>query len=119
MGLLSVDLERHRAGIRKMASIEKADLIALPKPGILDLLKTCLEQYVGAEQTLEKAAIEDDHKYLFKLHEAVEASYRNAVKIGKRPEADKMLEKFAGWKYLKGQPGEVGDFHPFPAPDEK
>lgn len=119
MGLLSVDLERHRSGIRKVATIEKATPVMQKKASTLDILKVCLEQFAGADTAMEKSASEEDRSRLFILHESVEVAYRDAVKAGKRPDADALTEKFAGWKYLKGQPGEAGDLHPFPAPGEK
>lgn len=119
MGLLSVDLERHRAGIRKVSYIEKVTPVAKKTASSLDTLKVCLEQFAGADTAMEKAASEEDRSRLFALHQAVETAYRETVKAGKRPDADALIEKFAGWKYLKGQPGEAGDLHPFPAPGEK
>lgn len=119
MGLLSVDLERHRSGLRKVSYIEKATPVMQKKASILDILKVCLEQFAGADTAMEKSASEADRGRLFTLHEAVEVAYRESVKAGKRPEADLEIDKFAGWKYLKGQPGEAGDLHPFPAPGEK
>jgi hypothetical protein len=119
MGLLSADLERHRSGLRKVSYIEKATPVIQQKASTLDILKVCLEQFAGADAAMEKSASEPDRSRLFTLHEAVEVAYRESVKAGKRPDADTMLDKFAGWKYLKGQPGETGDLHPFPAPGEK
>jgi len=119
MGLLSADLDRHRSGIGKVAFLTKASEPAIKRPTPSELLKICLEQYTGATQTLEKSATETDYRYLHDLHKAVEAAYRSAVKLGKRDEADKVVEKFAEWKYLKGQPGQEGDLHPFPVPNEK
>lgn len=119
MGLLSADLERHRSGLRKVSFIEKATPVIQKKASAMDTLKVCLEQFAGADTAMEKAASEEDRGRLFILHEAVEVAYRESVKAGKRPEADALTDKFAGWKYLKGQPGEAGDLHPFPAPGEK
>jgi hypothetical protein len=119
MGLLSADLERHRSGLRKVSHIEKATPVIQKKASAMDILKICLEQFAGADTAMEKSASDDDRSRLFTLHEAVETAYRESVKAGKRPEADTLVDKFAGWKYLKGQPGEAGDLHPFPAPGEK
>lgn len=116
MGLLAADLASHRQrlipahALRKEARV-KEEL----RP--LDLLRGSLELYAGAELTLEKSASTEDHTRLFQLHAGVEKAYRDAVKEGKKPEADALLDKFAGWKYLKGAPGQVGDKHPLPAPE--
>lgn len=115
---MTADLERHRSGSRKTASLEKSDAPA-PKATPLDILKVCLEQHAGAAASLQKTASDEECTYLYDLHRAVERAYRLTVKVGKRPEANALLDKFAGWVYLKGQPGEAGDMHPFLAPGEK
>jgi hypothetical protein len=111
MGLLAADLKRLRS---KTASE------APPKPvRQIENLRDELERYAGAEHSLQKEASAQDHERLFVLHGNVETTYREAVKIGKRKEANVLLDKFAGWTYLKGSPGVPGDMTPFPVPDEK
>jgi len=92
---------------------------SIMKPDPVESLRAALELYAGATQAIEKTAGETEHQRLWTLHGQAETAYRNAVKLGKRPEANAMLDKFAGWSYLKGQPGEPGDLHPLPAPEEK
>jgi hypothetical protein len=118
MGLLAADLERLRSHMNApVARISKTASMAKPEP--VETLRSALELYAGAAQATEKTAGDDEHKRLWSLHEQAEAAYRNAVKLGKRVEASAVLDKFAGWSYLKGQPGEQGDLHPLPAPEEK
>jgi hypothetical protein len=119
MGLLSADLQRHRTSLVKSAFLVKADQPKEKRASAVDVLRATLEQYAGADRSIEKSASQEDHTRLYNLHRAVEASYREAVKAGKRSEADTELSKFSGWAYLKGQPGEEGDLHPFPVPAEK
>ena len=83
------------------------------------MLETGLDRYAGACSTIEKSASENDSEKLWTLHGEVEKDYRWAVREGKRAEANELIDKYAGWAYLKGAPGEPGDLHPFPAPDEK
>ena len=101
-------------GMKKEASEETS---VHPPP--LEFLRVALECFAGADASLEKSASEKDTVRLYQLHEEVEKSYRSAVKAGKRNEADALLGKFSGWRYLKGMPGEAGDLHPLPAPEEK
>jgi hypothetical protein len=118
MGLLAADLERLRSHMNAPAArISKTASMSKPEP--VETLRAALELYAGATQATEKTAGDDEHKRLWTLHLQAEAAYRNAVKLGKRVEASAVLDKFAGWSYLKGQPGEPGDLHPLPAPEEK
>lgn len=118
MGLLSADLEVHRRSIKKIAAVKPHEEdVALPGP--VDQLKIAIELYAGAGQGSEKVASESDLKHLYNLHKGVESSYRETVKAGRKVEADQLLDKFSGWRWLKGAPGEPGDLHPLPAPDEK
>lgn len=118
MGLLSADLELHRRSIKKIASVKPHEEdVAQPTP--VDSLKIAIELYAGADHGSEKTASDADLKRLHVLHKGVESSYREAVKAGKKVEADQLLDKFSGWRWLKGAPGEPGDLHPLPAPDEK
>ena len=112
MGLLTADLDRYRRALPKSASFAQ-------KPGAVEVLRNALEKFSGADSVLEKAASAEDSARLWELHKAAEAAYREAVKAGKKPEADATLDKFSGWKWLKGAPGEPGDLHPMPAPDEE
>lgn len=115
---MTADLARHRQGLTKRASLDKPEAPP-PPPTPIDLFKVCLEQHAGAANSLDKTASDQDFGHLYALHRAVETAYRGCVKVGKRPEANAMLEKFSGWSYLKGQPGEAGDMHPFVLPGEK
>lgn len=92
-----------------------------PIPGIdpVDVLRSKLAEHAGLQSATEKTASAEDNSRLYELHREVEMVYRASVKLGKRPEADALLDKFAGWRYLKGQPGEAGDLTPLPAPEEK
>lgn len=115
MGLLSADLERYRIRHAKTAGE-----VPLEKPVTpLDILQSRLAEYAGMGQATEKTASSQDLERMYAIHREVEQAYRAAVKVGKRPEADAALDKFSGWRYLKGQPGEPGDMKPFPAPDSK
>ena len=95
--------------------------VFVPLKGVnpVDILRSRLAEHAGFETATEKTASADDHGRLYALHREDEMIYRAAVKLGKRPEADALLDKFAGWRYLKGQPGEPGDMTPLPAPEEK
>ena len=115
MGLLSADLERYRARHQKQAGELKPEKPVMP----LDILQSRLAECAGMEQSTEKTASAQDLERLYALHREVEQAYRTSVKTGKRPEADAMLDKFSGWRYLKGQPGEPGDMSPLPAPEKK
>lgn len=99
---------------------KRANVFA-PVKGInpVDVLRSKLAEHAGLEAASEKTASADDDGRLYELHREVEMVYRAAVKLGKRPEADALLDKFAGWRYLKGQPGEPGDMTPLPAPEGK
>lgn len=100
---------------------KKEASVFVPIKGInpVDILRSKLAEHAGLEAAMEKTASADDNGHLYALHREVEMVYRAAVKLGKRPEADKLLDKFAGWRYLKGQPGEAGDMTPLPVPEEK
>ena len=95
--------------------------VFVPIRGInpVDVLRSKLAEHAGLEVSTEKTASTEDNGRLYELHREVEMVYRAAVKVGRRPEADALLDKFAGWRYLKGQPGEPGDMTPLPAPEEK
>ncbi len=110
MGLLAGDLERW---------LKTASVAPVEGENPIIRLRAELEQYAGAEISLTKEASDADYERLYTMHKNVEAAYRGAVKVGKKPEADAILDKFANWKYLKGAPGEPDDLHPLPAPDEK
>lgn len=112
MGLLAEDLKRWK----KVASPEPP---SVSDGDPLGKLRGELERYAGAETSLEKEASEADYERLYTLHKNVESAYRGAVKAGKKPEADKALDKFSSWRYLKGAPGEPGDLTPLPEPEEK
>jgi len=118
MGLLSADLEVYRRSIKKVAAVKphEEDVVL---PGPVDHLKIAIELYAVADQGAEKTASDVDLKHLHSLHKGVESSYREAVKAGKKVETDQLLDKFSGWRWLKGAPGEPGDLHPLPAPVEK
>lgn len=115
MGLLQTDLAKHRLS-NGYRVVEKR---AAPLPAPPEILKMTLEQYSGAHSSLEKEASEGDHRRLWHLHKAVQHAYDICAKLGKRPEADEVLDKFAGWSWLKGRPKNEGDWAPFPAPEEK
>lgn len=120
MGLLAADLERHRMEIKTSSrpgrTMEKtASVPANP----VESLRVALELYAGAEKALEKSAGETDHARLYRIHRTVEEEYRKVAQVGRRPEADAILDRFPGWTYLKGQPPEPGDWTPLPAPEEK
>jgi hypothetical protein len=117
MGLLSADLDRHRTHLRVNGDTKQASHPALPSA--VESLRSSLERFAGAEASLEKSASDKDHERLWRIHEEVEKAYRRSVKEGRKTEADALLDKFAGWQYLKGMPGEAGDLHPLPAPEEK
>lgn len=117
MGLLSADLEVHRAKISK--TVQENLFVKTSKDNPLENLRTALELYRGTESSLEKAGSEGEYPRLWERHRAVEAAYRQTAKIGRRLEADAVLDKFAGWSYLKGAPAEPGDLKPLPGPDGK
>lgn len=125
MGLMAADLERHRSRLTTKTASERPMVRTEPKA--LTVLEMGLDRYAGAIVALEKSASiadphrnpDDDHQKLWSIHEDVEKCYRMVCKEGRRIEANKLIDKYAGWAYLKGQPGEPGDLHPLPAPDEK
>lgn len=117
MGLMAADLERHRSRLTTKTASERP--MARIEPNALIQLEMNLDRYAGATTTLDKSASEETHQKLWASHEDVEKCYRWASKEGRRIEANKLIDKYAGWAYLKGQPGEPGDLHPLPAPDEK
>lgn len=121
MGLLAADLQRYRERHLKTSSDRPA--VRFTEPNGLESLESALQRYAGANLAAEKTASEkiseEDHKTLWSLHREVEKGYRWAVKQGNRPEANAILDKYAGWTWLKGAPKEPGDLHPFPAPDGK
>lgn len=126
MSLMAADLERHRGKFITKAAADRSAVLIEPKA--LSVLELELDRYAGAMVAMEKSAsgpldphrdLTQDHRKLWAIHEAVEKDYRWACKEGKRDEANKLIDKYAGWAYLKGQPGEPGDLHPLPAPDEK
>lgn len=119
MGLLSADLEVHRARIAKTVQENLSVKTAQTKDNPLENLRTALELYRGTESALEKAGGDGEFPRLWERHRAVEAAYRQAAKVGKRLEADAVLDKFSGWAYLKGAPAEPGDLRPLPGPDVK
>ncbi len=111
MGLLSYDLERLRS-----AMLISPKTASTNSP--MEELRSALELYSGASAALEKSAGMEEHGRLWRLHGNVESAYRKTAKVGKRPEADALLDKFSGWAYLKGQPSEPGDMKPLPGPDK-
>jgi hypothetical protein len=126
MGLLSFDLQYHRKSAMRKVDLPKVAFELDAKPAAaqepqskVETLQAALELFAGAERGTEKTADTKDLDRLYDLHRKVESEYRLAVKCGKKPDADALLDKFSGWRYLKGAPGEPGDMHPLPAPEEK
>lgn len=114
MGLLSADLDRYRARHAKTASPAKETLSVEP----LALLQSRVAEYAGMGHATEKTASSAELERLYALHREVEQAYRASVKVGRRADADAILDKFSGWRYLKGQPSEPGDLTPLPAPEK-
>lgn len=114
MGLLAADLARYRSA--RAGTVKTA---AAPVSDPVGFLRIGLEAFTGAQVVLEKSASPEDYHRLYTMHREIERAYRESVKIGKKPEADEILSKFSGWSWLRGAPGEPGDWTPLPAPDEK
>lgn len=68
------------------------------------LLKAALERFRTKKQAMAKTASDKDYSELFQLHHGVHAAYGEAVRSGRRTEANKALDGFEGWEYLKGMP---------------